>query len=44
MKKVLLSALLAVLSVGSCSNESSAIHTVQSMKTPQMENFDKAFK
>ncbi|MGC5746955.1 hypothetical protein [Chryseobacterium sp. NFX27] len=44
MKKIFLSALLAVLTLASCSNESSAINTVESMKTPQMENFDKAFK
>ncbi|MGC5746953.1 hypothetical protein [Chryseobacterium sp. NFX27] len=44
MKKLLLSAAFAVLPLASCSNESSAINTVESMKTPQMENFDKAFK
>ncbi|PQA95824.1 hypothetical protein B0A69_05495 [Chryseobacterium shigense] len=44
MKKLFLSAFIALLTLGSCSNESSAVHTVESMKTPQMENFDKAFK
>ena len=44
MKKLLLSAAFAVLPLASCSNESSAANTVESMKTPQMENFDKAFK
>jgi hypothetical protein len=44
MKKLLLSAAFAVLTLASCSNESSAVNTVESMKTPQMENFDKAFK
>jgi hypothetical protein len=44
MKKIFLSALLAVLTLASCNNESSAVNTVESMKTPQMENFDKAFK
>jgi len=44
MKKYFLSALIAVLTLSSCSNEGSAINTVESMKSPQMENFDKAFK
>ncbi|MDQ0067598.1 hypothetical protein [Chryseobacterium lathyri] len=44
MKKIFLSALLAVLTLVSCSNENTAANTVESMKTPQMENFDKAFK
>jgi len=44
MKKLLLSAVLAVSTLGSCSNESAAVNTVESMKSPQMENFDKAFK
>ncbi|MBL1219781.1 hypothetical protein JET18_02975 [Chryseobacterium sp. L7] len=44
MKKLILSALLAVVTLASCSNENTAAHTVESMKTPQMENFDKAFK
>ncbi|WP_131724417.1 hypothetical protein [Chryseobacterium indologenes] len=43
MKKLLLSA-AAVICLVSCNNESSSANTVQSMKTPQMENFDKAFK
>ncbi|NML70427.1 hypothetical protein HHL23_11520 [Chryseobacterium sp. RP-3-3] len=44
MKKLFLSAVLAILTLGSCSNESAAASTVESMKTSQMENFDKAFK
>ncbi|WP_131707551.1 hypothetical protein [Chryseobacterium angstadtii] len=44
MKKLLLSAVFAMLTLTSCSNESSAINTVETMKTPQMEKFDKAFK
>ncbi|MDP9960153.1 hypothetical protein [Chryseobacterium lathyri] len=44
MKKLFLSAAFAALTLMSCNNEGSAVHTVESMKTPQMENFDKAFK
>ena len=44
MKKYFLSAAIAVLTLASCNNEGSAVNTVESMKTPQMENFDKAFK
>ncbi|KXH85525.1 hypothetical protein [Chryseobacterium kwangjuense] len=44
MKTYFLSAAIAVLTLASCNNESSAVNTVESMKTPQMENFDKAFK
>jgi len=44
MKKILLSAMVAVITLTSCNNENAAVNTVESMKTPQMENFDKAFK
>ncbi|WP_080780355.1 hypothetical protein [Chryseobacterium phocaeense] len=44
MKKLILSAVIAVVTLVSCNNENAATHTVESMKTPQMENFDKAFK
>ena len=44
MKKLFLSALVAVLTLASCNNEGSAVNTVETMKTPQMEKFDKAFK
>ncbi|KFF24606.1 hypothetical protein [Chryseobacterium vrystaatense] len=44
MKKYILSAAFAALTLASCNNEGSAVNTVESMKTPQMENFDKAFK
>ncbi|UZT99738.1 hypothetical protein ODZ84_09280 [Chryseobacterium fluminis] len=46
MKKHFLLAALAVLSLStvSCNNESAAVNTVESMKTPEMDNFSKAFK
>ncbi|HCA07517.1 hypothetical protein [Chryseobacterium sp.] len=44
MKKQLLSAAFVILTLVSCSNEGSAVNTVETMKTPQMEKFDKAFK
>jgi len=44
MKKHFLMAAFAILTLASCNNESAAVNTVESMKTPQMENFDKAFK
>ncbi|CEJ71045.1 hypothetical protein SAMN05421866_1296 [Chryseobacterium oranimense] len=44
MKKLFLSAAFAALTLVSCNNEGSAVNTVETMKTPQMENFDKAFK
>ncbi|WP_265129671.1 hypothetical protein [Chryseobacterium oranimense] len=44
MKKLFLSAAFAALTLASCNNEGSAVNTVETMKTPQMENFDKAFK
>jgi len=44
MKKHFLMAAFAVLTLISCNNEGSTTNTVESMKTPQMENFDKAFK
>lgn len=44
MKKLFMSAAFAALTLVSCNNEGSAVNTVESMKTPQMENFDKAFK
>ncbi|MEI3790075.1 MULTISPECIES: hypothetical protein [unclassified Chryseobacterium] len=44
MKKLFLSAAFATLTLVSCNNEGSAVNTVGSIKTPQMENFDKAFK
>ncbi|SHE70880.1 hypothetical protein [Chryseobacterium sp. OV279] len=44
MKKYFLSAVIAVLTLASCNNEGSAVNTVETMKTPQMEKFDKAFK
>jgi hypothetical protein len=44
MKKHFLLAVIASLSLASCNNEGSAVNTLESMKTPQMENFDKAFK
>jgi len=44
MKKYLLLTAFAALTLISCNNEGNAVNTVESMKTPQMENFDKAFK
>ncbi|KFF24600.1 hypothetical protein [Chryseobacterium vrystaatense] len=44
MKKLFLSAAFAILTLASCNNEGTAVNTVEGMKTPQMENFDKAFK
>ncbi|SHG98228.1 hypothetical protein [Chryseobacterium vrystaatense] len=44
MKKHLLLSALAVINLISCNNEGTALNTVERMKTPQMENFDKAFK
>ncbi|KFF18092.1 hypothetical protein [Chryseobacterium sp. JM1] len=44
MKKYFLSAVIAVLALASCNNESASVNTVETMKTPQMEKFDKAFK
>ncbi len=44
MKKLFLSAAFAALTLVSCNNEGTAVNTVETMKTPQMENFDKAFK
>jgi hypothetical protein len=44
MKKLFLSSAFALLALASCNNEGTAVNTVETMKTPQMENFDKAFK
>ena len=44
MRKHFLLAAFALFILTSCNNEGSAVNTVESMKTPQMENFDKAFK
>ncbi|WP_131724464.1 hypothetical protein, partial [Chryseobacterium indologenes] len=44
MKKHFLMAAFATLTLISCNNEGNAVNTMESMKTPQMENFDKAFK
>ncbi|MEI3790070.1 MULTISPECIES: hypothetical protein [Chryseobacterium] len=44
MKKLLISSVFALLTLASCNNESAVVNTVETMKTPQMENFDKAFK
>ncbi|MFN1216478.1 hypothetical protein ACKW6Q_05765 [Chryseobacterium kwangjuense] len=44
MKKHVLLTAFAILTMVSCSNENAAVNTVESMKTPQIENFDKAFK
>lgn len=44
MKKHLLLSAITVITLISCNNEGTAANTMQSIKTPQMENFDKAFK
>jgi flagellar motor protein MotB len=44
MKKHFLLTAFIVLGLISCTNEGTAANTVASMKTPQMENYDKAFK
>ncbi|MDR2236575.1 MAG: hypothetical protein LBE92_10650 [Chryseobacterium sp.] len=45
MKKYLLLSAFATLTLLSCNNEGTSVNnTVESMKTPAMENFDKAFK
>ncbi len=44
MKKYFLPALFATLMLISCNNEGNAVNTAESMKTPQMESFDKAFR
>lgn len=44
MKKHLLLSAITVITLISCNNEGTAVNTMQSIKTPQMENFDKAFK
>ncbi|MFP3597627.1 hypothetical protein [Chryseobacterium sp. SIMBA_029] len=44
MRKQLLLLAFALISIASCSNEGTAVNTATSMKTPSMENFDKAFK
>ncbi|MDQ0782903.1 hypothetical protein [Chryseobacterium sp. W4I1] len=44
MKKHLLLSAIAVISLISCNNEATTVNTLESMKTPQMENFNKAFK
>ncbi len=44
MKKYFLPAAFAALMMISCNNEGTTTNTVENMKTPQMENFDKAFR
>jgi len=44
MKRYFLLTAITLLGLISCNNEGTAVNTVASMKTPQMENFDKAFK
>ncbi|MFP3597636.1 hypothetical protein [Chryseobacterium sp. SIMBA_029] len=44
MKRYFLLTAFTLLGLISCNNEGTAVNTVASMKTQQMENFDKAFK
>ncbi|HAO27572.1 MAG TPA: hypothetical protein DCQ68_07635 [Chryseobacterium indologenes] len=44
MKKYLSVAALSLIGLISCSNEQNILTSVESMKTPEVEAFDKAFK
>ncbi|KQT24031.1 hypothetical protein ASG22_08390 [Chryseobacterium sp. Leaf405] len=44
MKKQLLLAAFAILGLSSCTNESNMVNTAESMKTIEMQNYDKAFR
>lgn len=44
MKKILFTLGFSTLVLSSCSNESTAANNVESMKTPEMENFDRAMR
>lgn len=44
MKKIIFALGFSILVLSSCSNESTAANNVESMKTPEMENFDRAMK
>ena len=44
MRKILFTLSFSTLLLSSCSNESVAVNTVESMKTPEMEKFDKAMR
>lgn len=44
MKKQLLLAAFIVLGLSSCNNESNMVNTAESMKTPEMQAYDKAFR
>lgn len=44
MKKILFTLSFSILVLSSCSNENMAVNNVESMKSPEMEKFDRAMK
>ncbi|WP_144282715.1 hypothetical protein [Chryseobacterium echinoideorum] len=44
MKKILFTLSLLAVVLHSCTNESGVVNTVESMKTPEMQNFDMAMR
>lgn len=44
MKKILFTLSLVMAVLNSCTNESTTVNTVESMKTPEMQNFAKAMR
>lgn len=44
MKKILFTLSLLMVVLNSCTNESTTVNTVESMKTPEMQNFAKAMR
>lgn len=44
MKKLILVLSFSVLAVTACNSENIAVNSIGSLKTPEMENFDKAMK
>lgn len=44
MKKILFTLSLLMVVLNSCTNESATVNTVESMKTPEMQNFAKAMR
>lgn len=44
MKKILFTLSLVMVVLNSCTNESATVNTMESMKTPEMQNFAKAMR
>lgn len=44
MKKLILVLSLSMLAITACNSENIAVNSIESLKTPEMENFDKAMK